>query len=41
MRVDLCRLHIPMPKQLLHGADVVAGLQQVGRERVALMPQAA
>src|ERR1051326_2949528 len=34
VRVDHRRADIPMPEELLHRADVVAGFQQVGRERV-------
>jgi hypothetical protein len=35
MGVDHRRRHIGMPQQFLHRADVVAGLQQMRRERVA------
>jgi hypothetical protein len=35
MSVDLSRLHILVPEQFLHRADVVAVFQQVGRETVA------
>ncbi len=34
VRVDHRRLHIDVPEQLLHGSDVVAGHEQVGRERM-------
>jgi hypothetical protein len=33
--------HVYVAEQFLDGPDVVAGLQQVRRERVALMPRAA
>jgi hypothetical protein len=33
--VDHRRLDSPMAEKLLHGADVVAGLEQVGGERMA------
>jgi hypothetical protein len=35
MGVDHRRRHIGMPQQFLHRADVVAGLQQMRRERVS------
>ena len=38
MRVDHRRTHVVVAKQLLHGADVVARLQQVRRETVAGRP---
>jgi len=37
MGVDHRRLHIAVAEQLLHGADVVAGLQQVRGKGVAPM----
>ena len=35
MGVDLRRAHVTVPEQFLHGADIVAVLEQVGRERMA------
>ena len=35
VRVDLCGADIPVPEELLNGADVVPVLEQVGREGVA------
>jgi hypothetical protein len=35
MRVDLGGGHVPVPEQLLNGADVLAVFQQVCGERVA------
>jgi drug/metabolite transporter (DMT)-like permease len=35
VRVDHRGAHVRVPEQLLHRADVVAGFQQMGRERVA------
>lgn len=35
MGVDHSRAHIGVPEQLLHGADVIAILEQMGRERMA------
>src|ERR1043165_3515094 len=32
MGVDHRRAHVPVSQQLLHGPDVIAGLEQVGRE---------
>ena len=40
MGVDHGGGHILMPEQLLHRADVVAIFQQMGRNRMALMPHA-
>ena len=34
MRIDHGRVHVPVAQQLLDGADVVAVLEQVGREGV-------
>ena len=36
MGVNHCRLCIIVPEQFLHGADVVAGLQHLGGEQIAL-----
>ena len=33
--INLCGGYVPVPEELLHGADVVAGFQQVGGEGVA------
>jgi hypothetical protein len=41
MGIDHGGRHIRMTQKLLHGADVVTRLQQMGRERVPLMPRAA
>ena len=38
MGVDHRGLYVRMPEQLLHGPDIVAGLDQVGGETVPLMP---
>ena len=35
MRVDHRRRYVAVAQEFLHGADVLAVLQQVGRERVA------
>ena len=35
VRVDLCRADIPVPEELLNGADVVPVLEEMRRERVA------
>ena len=35
VRVDLCGADIPVPEELLNGADVVPVLEEMRRERVA------
>jgi hypothetical protein len=41
MRVHHRRADVRMPKQLLHGPDILARLEKVRRERMTVMPRAA
>ena len=41
MRIDHGRRHIRMAEQLLHRANVVTAFKQVGRKRMAAMPNSA
>lgn len=41
VRVHHRRGDIRVPEKCLHGADVIAGLEEVRRERMSIMPRAA